>query len=411
FRSVSADGGANAILFDPANGSDGASLSVTGSTADGSGGVIRASSGDAVVVGGGSVSLARMRVEDGAGRAIAADGAASVSLTRVTLSGNGGAGGLPTVDLAETTGAVTIMSSTLSAGSGDLLRVAASATTPTVTVYQSTFSDGDGAGLLVEADADGAVSATVSGSTFDGLAGPGVRWRAGLSPGADGHSLLTVVSSAFRDRAGAGGSHLALELGASSATTAVLGAAGQPNTFDTVGGTGAAAIQLDVSGGAVLEATVAASTIDAPRGRGLALEAAQAADVTLLVDANTIRDAVAEALWAAAGAGDGDSAVDVTVTANQVSGANAGAAALAAIAVESAEHTLCADVSGNTVTATAGGAFDVVLRAVDPGLLRYAMAGSGTVTDADVVARNTIGAAQVTGAGVSGSGGAACRLP
>ena len=170
FQSIASNGAASGIVLNN-TGSSG-SLSVTGTGSSGTGGTITNSTGPGIsLTSTTSPSFSWMNVTNGGDDGIRASSVAGLSLSNLSVSGNGNAAGEGGLDATGQTGTVTIASSTFT-GSADTNASIFSGLSGTlgVTVTGSTFTNTSAStgsdGMHV--DSDGSTNATVSvtGSTF-----------------------------------------------------------------------------------------------------------------------------------------------------------------------------------------------------------------------------------------------------
>jgi hypothetical protein len=259
FQRLSANGGANGIVLDTQDSAGG--LSVSGSGAAGSGGVIRNMSGDGIrLVNARDVSLAWMTVEDNGGSGVHGENVTGFTLSDSVLDDNadtatGAEAGLRALN---PQGAWAIRRTTVSDSYEDNVRITASGALASLAVEGSTIGavsrvpaplGGNGLALIGSGVAT-AGAVTVTGTTFTGNRGAGfVSSFIGT-----GSQALTLSGNTFTNN----GRALSLATGGTAGLTlAVL-------NNQATGSTGSA-VELvsspDTAAAAVVRGTVANNTI------------------------------------------------------------------------------------------------------------------------------------------------------
>lgn len=352
FRSVSANGGASAIVLQTLGGSAGVQVTGDGTT-PGSGGILRNTTADAVVVTGATAELALLRVQDAGGHGISVGGGGLLRLDRseVLRTSGHGVSGVPTV----------------SAG-------------VTIDVEGNSFFD------------TGARSVFVGNAPLGSTASSTLRFVSNTVgatlPGSQGGVLV---------------------VGQRSTSTTITVA---DNAFTGLGGNGV--INLDATNAAVLSGRVARNAIAGATAVAILVTAADNGAATVLVEENEITGAGSDGIQLA-NFGGGASSLQLVVAENVIAGhnSNPGAAFIAGITVFSFDGGTCLALAGNTVTGTPPG-FEGVYLENAGGAFAYEESpdtgASGAVTPAFVLAQNAVGSASVNGA-VNLSDEALCARP
>jgi hypothetical protein len=367
FLSISASGGTNGIVLSN-TGSTGA-LTVTGSGLANSGGTIQNTTGDGIDVLNGMFNLARMLIQNIAGHGIdAANLVGTNTLSNSTISGfdSGGANsenGLNVINTSSTLGSLTVSGTTFSNGSAG--------------------NDG----IFIEAQGNGNMTVSVSGSTFTGLFGDGLQAN-GIT-GATGTVRLTVSGSTFTSAvAGTGNGGISMNpFGDINFIADING-----NTFTDIMRpvTNLGAIGMTNGETADADVTIRNNTLsDIEGARGITITA-DGGTTDLLIDNNTVnslgstsKSAINVNFTNNPGLGTVGTG-NVTVSNNDIGqtgalwtagDANANAVLLQALAGAS----MIAAVTNNVVDANTNSVFEVVrLRASDSGTI------NGTVTGNDI---------------------------
>lgn len=170
FRSISSNGAANGIVL--TNTGPLAGLTVTGNATAGSGGTIQSSTNAGVALTTtGPVAISLMNVQNGLDDGIRGANVAGFSLTDVNVTSNGNASGHSGIELTELTGTASMTNTVVTGSANHNVRVAnTSGTLTSFNVSGSTFGTTNaiigGDGFLVENNGTGAMTVSISGSTF-----------------------------------------------------------------------------------------------------------------------------------------------------------------------------------------------------------------------------------------------------
>ena len=368
FRSISANGAANGIVLN-GTGSAG-NLAVTGtSTTLGSGGTIQNTSGDGIsLTNTRDVSLANVNVTNANGHGIRGSGVANLTLTRAQVAGAGDADNEHGVYLSNTSGTLTVTAGTYSDATETLLLVENSNTNVTVNVTGgTTFSSigGTHASQAIQLTPNGssAITATVNGTTFTNIKGNSLL--VGSTDGlGSGTSTVTYANNTVNSASGFAGGVVA---SGQDNTTTVLTVNG--NTFTAAGGNGV--VTTDANDNSLIRATITNNTFTNPAGHAIVGIVDETADTRLLIENNSISNAGGDGIQLT-NFGDDSPAGSVstahfivrnnTVTGHSANGAVAFVGAIGIFNFDGDGDTTCAAVSGNNVTGTPGGYFDIYLQ-------------------------------------------------
>jgi hypothetical protein len=441
FRSVSASGGANAIVLSNTGAANGFQVTGDGST-PGSGGIIQNTTDDAVVVTNAvNVELEFMRVLAPAGDGVSLSGVTGFALNGTLISGtgdhgvrvSGGSGfsmlngtrienagdanGEHGVFFANATGTAVIDNSTVFNARRDLVHVAQTSTGLTLEVRNGsvlefaagrTAADFAGSAIVVAPNGTSAVTVSVIGSTFRNIVGNSLRMAA-TAAGASGSSSLTFASNQVTSTvAGKGGSVLVQGLGSTTTVVSVT-----DNVFTNVSGNGL--VNADAKNTSTVRGTIARNSISDAQAAGIVVTVDDGGTSRVVVDDNKIRRVGSDAIQASNFGGAGTSSLDVVVTNNSIDthSTSPGTAFLGGIVVFGFEDNTCLALTGNTVLNAAAGFSEVYLEN-GGGSFQYEevpnTAAVGNVTPAFVQSQNTAASVSVNGA-VALSNGVSCARP
>jgi hypothetical protein len=436
FQSVSATGGTSAIVITDLSG---AGFQVTGSgAAPASGGTLRNTTGDAVVVSNAIVELSLMSFEDAAGEGVEASGTGSVTLDRTVVVRTGGHGiratgavGLTLLGarvanagnadneagilLTGYTGTAIVDGSVLEDAAENLVRVENTGVSGTLRVRNGStlrYSAATGAfashAIFAVPSGSASIAVDVENSTFTNIPGSSVL-LGGAPVGSSGASTLRFVSNTVNSTVpGKGGSVLALGQASTSTSLTVT-----DNTFTGAGGNGV--VNADAKDAATIAGRIERNAISNAAAVAIVVSVEESATNTALVDANQISNAGSDGIQVANFGGAGASSLNAVITNNVVNGHNLNPAAafLAGITVFGFEDATCLALGGNTVSGTLAG-YEGVYLEHGGGTFSYEevpnTAATGAVTPAYVLSENAVGSAAVNGA-VNLSNGASCARP
>lgn len=413
FTSISATGGARAVTYSPSNFAG--SLTVSGVSAAGSGGIIQQQTDTAVLLTNGVITWSRLRLQDVAGSGIIAQGTNSVTFDRLEALRIGDAVGEHALHFQQANGSNAVTASTFADGSDDLIAMDATDTSASLTILDSSFSDNNSAdgdkGVRVTPTGTSAVHVTVTGSTFTDLPGSALFWGDPDNAAQDqsGASSLTFRGNTVSNTVAAGHTNnVAVFARGPSATTVTIGGPNpaDANTFTRVGassgslgpnsqGARGAAIDIHANSGTDSPQTrtlIQRNAVNDAVGFGIVVAHVGTAHGVVAITDNTVTNGSPDgAIWTTFANGDG-SASQLTVTNNTVTGAGANNGDLtkpqAPVTVWATGHRICADVQGNSVTGTVTATSDLELSATNPGLIDYVTTDAAPVTGNGVAARN-----------------------
>ena len=171
FRSISANGSTNGIVLN-ATGSSGG-LKVKGTAAAGSGGTVQNTTGTGILLTNTSnVALSQMTVQNSGDDGIGGAGVNGLALTGLSITGSGNAIGDSGIEITNLTGTGSMANTSVTGSSERNVRIVntAAGTLSAFNVTGSTFATTDFTtgddGFLVENNGSGAMSFSITGSTF-----------------------------------------------------------------------------------------------------------------------------------------------------------------------------------------------------------------------------------------------------
>jgi YVTN family beta-propeller protein len=387
FRSISAGTAAsgapaNGIVLNGTGSSGG--LTVTGNGSAGTGGTIQKSTDAGILLTStNSVSFSWMNVQNGGDDGITGTTVNGLALSNMNVSGNGNAVNERGLDFSGLTGTATIGSSTFTGNAEDDANIVNSSGSLNLTVTGSTFSNTStlvgNDGIHVNSNDTAAVTASVTGSTFNHNRGDQFQFATNVS--ATGTNTVTFSNNTLTgDR---GSTHGGTDLGGgitistegSSHTTATVSNNNIQGAVDT-------AIKLDLgtqsTAGATLVGTISGNTIGtaatadsgSAQNNGISASVHGQGTETVSITGNTVRQYNLNGINAVTNLG--APTENATITGNTVG--NPGAFALNGIFVNAG-----ASSTGNT-----GGT-------PDAGTLCAGIGGAGALANA------------ITGAGTGGA--------
>lgn len=196
------------------------------------------------------------------------------------------------IRLSNVSGTVTIAGSELDTAPGELVKIVTTSSLSlevTNSKFLNTAPPGGDDGLQLTAGGSGAIRVVARGNTFQNLLGHAID-ISGRGVATDAFTLDVDVSNnqflnRFTDGVVRGANGLSIKAQEHELVTVAI----TNNTFNTVGGLGAIALQADDSG--TLRGRVSTNTITAVDGNGIDVGADETARVDLTIEDNTIRQA------------------------------------------------------------------------------------------------------------------------
>ncbi|HEX8692640.1 MAG TPA: hypothetical protein VF746_09490 [Longimicrobium sp.] len=441
FQSISANGGVNGIVLNNTGSSGGLVVAGNGgscsiATPTCTGGLIQNTTGSGVQLTSTSgVSLTRVRIQNSGAHGIDASAVAGLTLNTSYLETNGnGVNNMNGLNLVNVTGTALIDATTFRGAAENLVQVANANTNLTFTVQNGSVfefpnpknSSFANSAIQIRPTGTSVISASVQGSTFKNIVNTSFDF--GSDPAATTtHTVtfsnntlsvdvgLNVLCSANPQcRAGL------INVNSLGGTTNFVSTG---NTFTRVSGDGV--YLMGAGNTSTLKARVETNNISSTLDDGFEIGLNQNARMILQFNGNTLTNIGADGWEVASGetnAANGTGALadmDLVLTNNTVNGHTQGSqpfvGAFGVFRFGDADQLLCLAMTGNTVTGTPSGFFDVYLDGNFGGLggtMTYERAGVGALTAAEVVADNPgVTLANVAVSAVSKSNGALCQRP
>ncbi len=427
FTSISSANSVNGIAL---NNTGAGALNVTGSGSAGSGGTIQLASGTGIRLDNtGPVSLAWMNIQGSGDDGIGGSSVGGLTLANCSVTNNGNAVGDSGIDMVGLSGTASLSSTTVSGSAENNVSVANTSGSLTMTVTNSTFSNTSATigndGILVQANGTASISVTVTGSTFTNNRGDHFQFATNIA--ASGTNNVVFTGNTLTGAAGNLGAGITITTAGSSVTTYNVS---NNNLTGSVSSAILVSLASGSSAGAQLKGTVSGNTIGNPavadsgsaQGDGITVLSSGAGTSTVSITSNLVRQ-YANLFGINVHQRDGSGALYATITGNTVS--NPGSFATNALIVQAGaistdNGTVCAHISGNTITgAGAGGATDFRVRQRNLTTFRlpgYAGAANDNAAVVAFISGNNGGASgsatnNVAGGGSGFIGGAACPTP
>jgi hypothetical protein len=437
FRNISAGTGTSGpttgIVLNTTGSSGG--LKVNGTGGAGSGGTIQRATGPGIQLTSTShVSLSYMSVQNGGDDGIRGSTVNNLDLQTVSVTSNGNAVGEHGIELSQLTGSGSMANVTVSGSGEHNVSIAnTSGTLSAFNVTNSSFTTTNmttgGDGVLVENNGTGAMTVSITGSTFTDNKGD--HFQAATTAGASGLTNITfsnntLSTTAANDPNVVGGGITISPSGASDFLFTISNNNLQ-QAFDEAinlnlgtASTAAASMIGTVSGNII--GTAGDVDSGSESGTGISVISNGAGLTTVAVTNNQVRQ-YANPYGILINTKEGSSNLNATVTGNTV--ANPGSFAINGIRVDAGatagdSGTLCAAVTGNSVADSGPGAdTDIRLRQRFNTTIRlpgYGGANNDLTAVNSFVAGNNAGsdvssAHNVGGGGFGFVGGAACITP
>jgi hypothetical protein len=281
---------------------------------------------------------------------------ASPTLAGVQLSNTGNADNEYGLNLLNTSGTMTISSSSFNTAGEKLVYVENTNLNLTVNIGVSSFAmPASGVNPVwnqaVELVPNGtsAFTATIQDSSFTNINASAVHIGAAAA-GSSGTSTLTMANNSLTGKHNPEGRATGVTVSGQEGTTTNLSIAN--NSFTDSGGNGV--ISIDVNDAARVTGTVSGNMIENPPGIGMFLAVDEAATARLTVTNNTITSAGGDGIQLVNFGGAGTSTLRAEVTDNTISGHSEDSAVsfVGGISVTSFEDTTNVALRGSTVTGT-----------------------------------------------------------
>jgi len=433
FTRIDAAGGANGIVL---NGASGGALTVTGSggactaaVPTCTGGTITGSSVIGVHLVNASAHLTGMRISNAAGAGVFVTGTSDHSVTGSLIQANGDSNGENGMQVTNASGSIAVNSTSFHGAGDDLLRVANNSGSLTLVVQNSSFEfplpkGSVSASSAIELLPHGttALDATISDNTFRNIVTTSLNVFA--SGGASTSSSVTFTNNSISNDAG-----LNVSCGTNpecrAGNVVVAGVAGNVdfiatgNEFTRVNGDGV--VVLSTSNDAIVSARVETNEITDAIDDAVVVGLNQNGRMILQFNNNTMSQIGGEAFEVASGepaapfSGDMDLVITNNTIDNHGFSSQAFTGGIAIFRFGDADQQVCLALTGNTITNTAPGMFDVFIEGNFGGLggsILYEGAGAGAVTDVRIKADNPgVTQANVWVADTFLSGGSTCLRP
>lgn len=433
FRRISSNGAASGIVLNTTGASGG--LKVTGTGSAGTGGTINASTGPGIfLTSTSSANLAYMNVQNGGDDGIRGSGVNGLNLNNINVTSNGNATGERGIDITELTGSGSMASCTVSGSAEHNVSIAnTSGTLSAFNVTASSFTDTNmtsgGDGFLFENNGPGAMTISITSSTFTD--NKGNHFRASTSTGATGSMNVTFSSNTLTTTPAnnpnvVGGGILLNPHGSTGLTFTISDNNIQQAFSEAINlslgtsSTAAAAMAGTISGNTI--GTAGDPDSGSETASGISVTSNGAVLTTVAITDNAVRQ-YANPYGIVVSIRDGSTSMNAAITGNTV--ANPGAFAINGIRIDAGatagdSGTLCAAIRGNSATGSGPGAdTDIRLRQRANTTLRlpgYGGSNDDTMAVNSFVAGNNAGsdvssAHNVGGGGGGFAGGAACPTP
>jgi hypothetical protein len=433
FTSIASSGAVSGIILQDTGAVAG--LTVTGTGSAGTGGTIASSTGPGIsLTNAAAINLSFMNIQNGGNDGIRGSGVTGLNMTSLNITSNGNAVGEWGVDLTQLTGSGSMANCTVSGSAENNVVIAnTSGTLSAFNVTASSFlttnmTTGDD-GFRVENNGSGAMTVSITGSTFTDNKGD--HFQAATSASATGTLAITFSNNTLTTTAGNDpnvvGGGITVSPSGSADLTFTISSNDIQQAFDE-------AINLNLGTAATAAAsmigTISNNTVGtagdvdsgSESGTGISVISNGAGLTTVSITNNTVRQ-YANPYGILVNNKEGSTSMNATITGNTV--ANPGSFAINGIRVDAGatagdNGTMCAHISGNSVAGSGPGAdTDIRLRQRFLTTIRlpgYAGANTDTAAVNAFVAGNNAGSdvssvENVGGGGGGFVGGAACPTP